>query len=164
MTCTALNETVYLNLQAAARRLVARERPGHPLQPEALIHEAWIRLAAAGERRWNEPGHFQAAAFWHMRHILIDHGRRRRTPKHGANQRVGLEYALNVSAAAPENPDLNEALKELARQYPDAARVVEMRYFNGMTDPEIADAMHCSARTVGRLSQFSRKWLKDWIG
>jgi RNA polymerase sigma factor (TIGR02999 family) len=165
MNSALLNETVYLDLQAAARRLFAYERPGHTLQPEALVHEALIRLATATETRWAEPAHFQAAAWRQMRFVLIDQGRRDLTQKHGANRRVSLSEALSTPAEpAGLHFDLNHALGRLRREFPSAARVVELKFFSGMTDPEMADALRCSTRTVRRQWRFARSWLRGRIG
>lgn len=161
MNCAAVDEATYSDLRRIARRLFARESAGHPLQPEALLHEAWLRVANAGEARWREPGHFLASTVLQMRFVLIDYGRRRRTPKHGFNCRVPLESARTIPAA-PEvySLDLRLAMERLHRVVPAAARVVELKFYAGMTDLEIATAMECSARTVRRHWRFARKWLR----
>jgi RNA polymerase sigma factor (TIGR02999 family) len=158
MTSVKLTEAVYTDLRLTARRLFARERPGHLLQPEALIHEAWLRLAA--ENSWRDHMHLRAAALLHMRRILIDHGRRRRAVKHGANRFVGIEAAFNASVPPSSDPALCDLLDRLRRVEPVSARVVELKFFSGMTDLEIAAVLGVSPRSARRHWNFARHWLR----
>jgi RNA polymerase sigma factor (TIGR02999 family) len=152
---------VYDELRQLATRKLAQEKPGQTLQPTALVHEAYLRLAGAeGLRPYKDRGHFFAAAAAAMRHILIDNARRKRAQKRsGRRQRSPLE-----AVAAPE-PDadleaLDEALAKLAVRDPNKARLVELRYFAGLTGEQAAEVLGISPATADRHWAYARAWLK----
>jgi RNA polymerase sigma factor (TIGR02999 family) len=165
---TAANELlplVYEELRKLAVVRMARERPGQTLQPTALVHEAWLKVAGDGDGHFANRRHFFTAAARAMQQILIDIARRKQRPKHGAN-RTGDELdESRIAMAAPSEEVLavNDALELLAREDPVAAEVVQMRYFVGMTVPEIASALDMAPRTVDRHWAFARAWLKRAI-
>lgn len=152
---------VYEELHRLARRHMRRERPDHTLQATALLHEAYLRLVGQPERTWQNRTHFMAVAAQVMRRILVDHARARRTAKRdGALRRVPLEGPLLV---APERPEdliaLNDALDRLAEFDERQSRVVELRYFGGLTLDETAEALSLSPSTVKREWRVARAWL-----
>lgn len=156
---------VYQELRKLAVVRMANEKAGQTLQPTALVHEAWLKIAGDGQEQFANRRHFFKAAATAMQQILIDNARRKQRLKHGANQ-VGEElHESRIAVAAPSEELLavNEALVELAREDPGAAEVVQMRYFVGMTVPEIADALGSSPRTVARHWVFARAWLKSTL-
>src|SRR5205823_918893 len=130
----------------AAQKL-AREKPGQTLQPTALVHEAYLRLVGPGEaRRWNDHGHFFAAAAEAMRRILVDRARRKRRHKHGGSRsRVPLDDAVPAPpAAGADLLALDDALTRLAVHDPEAAQVVQLRYFAGLSVEEAAQSLGLS--------------------
>jgi RNA polymerase sigma factor (TIGR02999 family) len=153
---------VYDELRALAAARMAAEAPGHTLNPTALVHEAYLRLVGpADDVRWENRGHFFAAAAEAMRRILVEAARRKGRGKHGGGRtRVGLDEA---QPAAPDDGDdlvaLDAALSRLAAEDPQAARLVELRYFAGLSVPEAAEALGVSPRTADRLWAFARAWL-----
>jgi RNA polymerase sigma factor (TIGR02999 family) len=154
---------VYEELRKLAAQRLAQEKPGQTLQPTALVHEAYLRLVDADQARgWNGRGHFFAAAAEAMRRILVENARRKRSRKHGGGR--AREDLDQVQPALPEPRDdvlaLDEALTRLAAADPTAARLVQLRYFAGLTLPEAAAALGVSARTAGRLWAFGRAWLR----
>ncbi len=160
-----LLDVVYDELRRLAAYKMAQEAPGQTLQPTALVHEAWLKLANAGERRFENRGHFFAVAAEAMRRILIDRARRRQTQRHGGNyERVALE---ETGLAAPAEDDqllaVDDALGKLSREHPLQAEVVKLRYFGGMTNEEVAQALNLSVSTVKNYWAFSRAWLFDTI-
>ena len=161
----ALLPVVYEELRRLASVKMAGERPGHTLQATALVHEAWIRLAASPGQAWQGQTHFFAAAAEAMRRILIDKARRKTAQKRGAG-RVHEELNeshIELRAPADELLAVNEALEELAIKEPTTAQVVKLRYFVGMTLSEIADAMGISLSTVERHWAFAKAWLRTAI-
>ena len=155
-----LTPLIYDELRRIAHRYAHRERNGHTLETTALVNEAYLRLA--GEKRdWQNRSHFFAVTAQVMRHILIDHARRRQYVKHGGEaQHVPLEAAsLMASERAAELIALDEALEELARLDPRKARVVELRYFGGLSLEETAEAVGLSLMTVRRDWQAAKAWL-----
>jgi RNA polymerase sigma factor (TIGR02999 family) len=154
---------VYDELRKLAAQKLAQERPGQTLQATALVHEAYLRLVDVEKaQQWTSRGHFFAAAAEAMRRILVENARRKRSPKHGGGR--AREDLDKVQPAWPEPPGdvlaLDEALTRLATTDPKAARLVELRYFAGLTLPEAAEALAVSARTAGRLWTFARAWLR----
>jgi RNA polymerase sigma factor (TIGR02999 family) len=153
---------VYDQLRELATARLASEAPGNTLQPTALVHEAYLRLIGPVDgERWENRGHFFAAAAEAMRRILVDAARRKRREKHGGDRhRVELDAA--TPAAAEPRDDLvalDDALTRLAATDPQAARLVELRHFAGLTVAEAAGALGISARTADRLWAFARAWL-----
>jgi len=152
---------VYNELHRLARRYMSRERKGHTLQTTALINEAYVRLVDQKNVHWANRSHFFAISAQIMRRILIDHARRHAYAKRGGGaQQVSLE---EVAAIAP-NPSrelvrLDEALKSLAEMDPRRSQVVELRYFGGLNNEEIAGVLNISANTVTRDWNMARAWL-----
>jgi RNA polymerase sigma factor (TIGR02999 family) len=150
---------VYDELRALAAARMSAEAPGHTLDATALVHEAYLRLV--GDQQFEGRGHFFAAAAEAMRRILVDAARRKRRAKHGGNyQRVELDAAA-VAAPSPHEDlvALDEALTQLSVEDPQAARLVELRHFAGLTIPESAQVLGISSRTADRLWAFARAWL-----
>jgi RNA polymerase sigma factor (TIGR02999 family) len=147
--------------QLAAARL-AREEPGNTLQATALVHEAYLRLVGTGEgQSWDNRGHFFAAAAEAMRRILVERARRKNRIKHGAGrQRVDAESLVSLAGEPPEDlVALDEALNKLAAEDPAKAELVKLRFFAGLTMPEIAQIMGISLATVERRWTYVRTWL-----
>ena len=156
---------VYEELRKLAAFRMANEKPGQTLQPTALVHEAWIKIAGDGRQPFANRKHFFKAAAGAMQQILIDVARRKQTLKHGANQ-VGEElHESRIAMVVPSEELLavDDALAALAREDPEAAEVVKLRYFVGLTVPEIAGALELAPRTVDRHWAFARAWLKRTI-
>src|SRR5207249_5449873 len=132
---------VYTELRRLAALRMAQEAPGHTLQPTALVHEAWLRLGGDENRQWNDRNHFFAAAAEAMRRILVDNARRKRTERHGGNQRR-VEMP-ELASAVTENDDkvlaVNDALEKFAKLDPQKAELVKLRYFIGMTIEEAGE-------------------------
>jgi RNA polymerase sigma-70 factor (ECF subfamily) len=161
---TALNRLtplVYDELRRIAHRYVQRERNGHTLETTALVNEAYLRLAGQKKIEWQNRAHFFAVTAQVMRHILIDHARRRQYTKHGGDVRqVSLEEAEMMSQErAGELVALDEALDELAKLDPRKSRVVELRYFGGLGLEETADVLEVSVMTVRRDWRAAKAWL-----
>ena len=163
---------LYQELRVMARRDLAAERAGHTLQPTALVHEAWMRLfgkdpeGAGFENR----AHFFSAASTAVRRVLADHARRRQAEKRGgARTRVPLSDVepadgdLGLSVDSEDVVLLDDALERLAKFAPDQARVVELRFFGGLTTPEAARALGVSESTVERSWRVARAWLRGEI-
>jgi len=165
-----LMEAVYTDLQRVARRYMGSERSGHTLQPTAIVNEVFLRLfkpADGGEGwqsvpiDWQSRVHFLGVAAKQMRQVLIDHGRGKQAAKrHGI--KVSLEDAGQV-AGAPEFDfeKLDQLLTLLAQKDERAARVVELKFFGGMTDKEAAEAMGTNLARVRRDWEFARSWLRQ---
>jgi RNA polymerase sigma factor (TIGR02999 family) len=157
----ALTPLVYDELRRIAHRYVRREREGHTLQTTALVNEAFVRLAGAEKIAWQNRAHFFAVTAQVMRHILIDYARRRHYIKHGGQARqVALEDAAAMSQQrAAELVRLDEALEELAKLDPRKSRVVELRYFGGLSLEETAEVLEVSPMTVRRDWRAAKAWL-----
>ena len=157
-----LYAVVYAELRRLAAYQLAHERPGHSLQPTALLHEAYLRLVKMEGIPWTDRGHFYATAAKIMRHILISHARARQAQKRGAGYRpVPLDLD---SAEAWEHPEsilveLNEALERLEKHSPRAYKVVELKFFAGLDFEEAAQAMNLSSRTLKRDWEAAKAWL-----
>jgi RNA polymerase sigma factor (TIGR02999 family) len=158
----ALLPLVYAELRRQARRALRREGEGHTLQATALVHEAWLRLDGQHDARWESRTQFLAVAAQMMRRVLVDHARTRRARKRGGGAtQVSLGDANQV--AAPDNVDvlaLDDALARLATLDPRKARLVELRYFAGLSIPEAAAVLGISPATVGREWVVARMWLR----
>ena len=149
---------LYSELRRQAGRFMRRERRNHTLQPSGLVHEAYLRLAAAPDLDCHDRAHFFAIAARVMRQVLVDHARRRRAAKR-EGCRVSFDEA-DAPVAPPDLLDLESALEELTRLDPRQARVVELRFFGGLDVQEAADVLGVSARTVKREWQTARAWLQ----
>jgi RNA polymerase sigma factor (TIGR02999 family) len=155
---------VYDELRRLAAQRLAQEKPGQTLQATALVHESYLRLVD-GEvaQHWNSRGHFYAAAAEAMRRLLVDRARRKKRIRHGGErQRIDLDMQLCVS---PDGDDtllaINDTLDRLATDEPEAADVVKLRYFVGLTIEETAATMNLSVRTVNRHWTYARAWLYE---
>jgi len=151
---------VHAELRRLARRHMAYERPGQTLQTTALVHEAYLRLVEVKQVRWENRAQFFGLAARVMRHVLVDAARARGNEKRGGGRKVSLEEARAVSQEI--NPDvlaLDGALQALEHAHARKARVVEMRFFGGLRQDEIATALHISVDTVGRDWRFAKLWL-----
>ncbi len=153
---------LYDELRSVARRDLAGERAGHTLQPTALVNEAWLRLFSGNDNAFESRAHFFSAASTAIRRVLADHARRRHAEKRGGGRgRVPLEDVDIGSAVASEDIlALDEALERLAAFAPLQARIVEMRFFGGMTTQELARALEMSDSTVERHWRLARAWLR----
>jgi len=152
---------VYEELRRLAAARMAREADGHTLQPTALVHEAWLRLGGDRQPDWKNRAHFFAAAAEAMRRILIDHARRRLALRRGGGHEH-VEYSDLTLAAATEDEHVlavNDALEEFAAREPRKAELVKLRYFAGLTLPEIAPAMGISLATAERWWAYARACL-----
>jgi RNA polymerase sigma factor (TIGR02999 family) len=152
---------VYQELRRLAAQKMANEAAGHTLQPTALVHEAWLRLVGDQNQKWDGRGHFFAAAAEAMRRILIENARRKHAGKRGGEyKRVNLE---DVEVAILADPDalllVNEALEKLEHEDPEAAQLVKLRFFAGMTNEEAGQVLGVSTRTAKRCWTFARAWL-----
>jgi RNA polymerase sigma factor (TIGR02999 family) len=158
---------VYDELRRLAAQKLAQEKAGQTLQATALVHEAYVRLlkskdaTASGEPRWDSPGHFFAAAAEAMRRILIDRAREKRSLKRGGNHtRLDVDAADLATQATPDQLlALDDALAKLAREDATAARLVELRYFAGLTVAEAGEALNMSTATAYRHWNYARVWL-----
>lgn len=154
---------VYEPLRAIAGRHLNREREGHTLQPTALVHELYLKLVDQRRVAWNDRAHFFAVAAQVMRRILVDHARRRKSDKRGGDAiPVTIGAALDLAAAA-ENFDvvaLDEALVQLEKIFPQQARIVELRFYAGLTIDETATVLGISPATISREWTMARAWLK----
>ena len=151
---------VYAELRRLARAYMRRERPGQTLQATALVHEAYLRLAGAGTP-WHDKRHFVGIAARSMRQILVERARARGAQKRwGGMDRVSLTDALAV-AADPESilPSLDDALRRLETIDPEQARIVELRFFAGLSVEDTADALDMSPATLKRRWALARAWL-----
>jgi RNA polymerase sigma factor (TIGR02999 family) len=151
---------VYQELRRLATAKLAQESPGQTLQPTALVHEAYIRLVDA-DMRWDNRGHFFAAAARSMRQILVNRAIRKQAKKHGGDRcRQEFNEAMFVAEPAPERMlALNEALERLEAIDERKGRIVMLRYFAGLSIEDTASAMGISPATVKREWQFARTWL-----
>jgi RNA polymerase sigma factor (TIGR02999 family) len=156
-----LMPVVYDEIRRIAHRYMDRERQGHTLQTTALVHEAYLRLLGQQHVEWDSRSHFFAVVAQVMRHVLIDHARRRLYLKRGGDaQTVPIDDATLMSTErAGEIVALDEALKSLAQVDPRKARVVELRYFGGFSLEETAAVLEVSLMTVRRDWQAARAWL-----
>jgi RNA polymerase sigma-70 factor (ECF subfamily) len=158
-----LIQLVYDQLRELARHRISLESKGHTLQATALVHEAWLRLEGQHDARWESRSQFLAVAAQMMRRVLVDHARARRALKRGGGgTQVTLGHAEHAVAARDEVDvlALDDALARLASLDPRKARLVELRYFAGLSIPETAAAMGISLATVGREWAVARMWLR----
>ncbi len=152
---------VYDELRRLAESRLRQERPDHTLQATALVHEAYLKLIDQTRVQWQSQAHFFAVAAEAIRRILVDHARLHRVEKRGGDRQ---RIALDARDVAPERDStdlvaLHEAMERLAVSHPDKVRVVELRFFGGLTHEEIAEVMGVNSRTVERHWQFARSWL-----
>ncbi len=156
---------VYRELRALAASKMAQEAPGHTLQPTALVHEAWLRLAAGNGQHFPDRAYFFAAAGQAMRRILVENARRKKRLKHGGTlEKVDLEH-VDLAAPVPDDEllEVDETLTALAKCQPRAAEVVNLLFFVGMTHEQAAKELGVSVSTVERTWAFARAWLSREI-
>jgi len=156
-----LLELVYPELRRLAQHYMDRERPGHTLQATALVHEAYLRIFDAEPIQWQDRAHFFAVAANRMRQILVDHARAREAERRGGGR---VQVSLDAETAVALGPDydliaLDEALERLEALDPRACRVVELRFFGGLTEAEAAEVLGISPATLKRDWEFARAWL-----
>jgi RNA polymerase sigma factor (TIGR02999 family) len=152
---------VYGDLRRRAAHYLRREPRGHTLQPTALVHEAYLRLAGPKRMAWTGRAHFLAVASQAMRRVLVDHARSKRAGKRWGH-RVQVPLEEGAATSQPREVDLillDESLDELASFSPGQARLVELRYFGGLTTEEAADVLGVSHDTVQRRWNLARTWL-----
>lgn len=153
---------VYDELRRLAAQKIAREAPGHTLQPTALVHEAWLRLGGDAQPRWANRRHFLAAAAEAMRRILVERARRRLAAKRGGGVELLDVDALEIPSPAADDHTLlrvNEALEKLAARDPRKAELVKLRYFVGLTFEETAVALDIAVPTAKQWWAYARAWL-----
>jgi len=151
---------VEAELHALARLYLSRERPGHTLQATALVNEAFMRLVDTKSVHWQNRAHFFGITAQVMRRILVDHARRRNQKRGGDLLRVSLVEAGNVAAERDAGViELDDALKMLAAFDPRKSQIVELKFFGGLSEEEIAEVMTLSLRTVQRDWSLARAWL-----
>ena len=152
---------IYDELRRLAASKLAQQPAGQTLQATALVHEAWLKLAGDRSTSWRDRQHFFRAAAEAMRQILIDRARRRLRQRHGGNaEHVDLaEIEIAEPAKSEVLVQLDEAFNELRRISPDRAEIVNLRFFAGLSESEIAEILQISERTVQRQWQYSRAWL-----
>jgi RNA polymerase sigma factor (TIGR02999 family) len=162
----ALLPLVYDELRRLARSYMRRERGEHTLQPTALVHEAYLRLVGADGIPWQSRAQFFGIAARQMRRILVEHARERGAQKRGGGAaRLSLDEDLEVAAEEKDEVllALDEALESLNALDPEQAKVVELRYFGGLTVAEIAEGLGVSPRTVDRKWRMGKAYLYDWV-
>jgi RNA polymerase sigma factor (TIGR02999 family) len=155
---------VYRELRRIAGNQMRRERDGHTLQPTALVHEAFLRLMDQNRANWQNRTHFFNVAAQLMRRLLVDYARRRRAGKRGMPVSLQEEILPVVGDKTEEILAVDEILKRLAELDERQARVVELRYFGGLSVDETADAMGIAARTVKRDWAMAKSWMKLQLG
>ncbi|HVT91847.1 MAG TPA: sigma-70 family RNA polymerase sigma factor [Bryobacteraceae bacterium] len=152
---------VYDELRRLAQSYLQRERPGHTLQGTALVHEAYLRLIDQKQVKWQNRAHFFGVASQMIRRILVDHARSHQTAKRGAGaQKLSLDDALGVAGATDlDLVALDDALNDLAKLDPGQSRIIELRFFGGLSIEETAEVMGQSTATVNREWSSARAWL-----
>jgi RNA polymerase sigma factor (TIGR02999 family) len=158
---------VYDELRRLAAARMSQEKPGQTLQATALVHEAYLRLVDVEKaQHWNSRGHFFAAAAEAMRRILVDHARRKQSKRRGGDRaRLDLDQlAAATSERLDDVLDIDAALAGLATADPQAAELVKLRYFAGLSIPHAADALGVSPRSADFLWAYARAWLLRSLG
>ena len=158
-----MSEDLHQELRKLAACKMSNEAAGQTLQPTALVHEAWLKLTGSTQQQWRNRKHFFGAAAEAMRRILIDRARRKSADKRGGGwERIDLE---KVEIATDANEDtlllLNESLDKLAKEEPEAAEIVKLRFFAGLTLEEAGQLLGFTERTAKRRWAFARAWLYD---
>ncbi|OYW20183.1 MAG: hypothetical protein B7Z52_02590 [Burkholderiales bacterium 12-64-5] len=157
-----LSELLYVDLRRVAERQFSSEASGHTLQATALIHESYLRLVGQNRTKWQNRDHFLAVATSMMRRVLTDHARSRLRLKRGGQQRrTPLQPEQQISLDQPEDVVMiHDALEKLEQLDPRQARIVELRFFGGMNNSEVAEALGLSLRTVEGEWASARAWLR----
>jgi RNA polymerase sigma-70 factor (ECF subfamily) len=162
---SALFERVYDELRAIAKNYLQDERKDHTLQATALVHEAYLRLVSAQQIEWQNRAQFFSIAAQVMRHILVDHARRHAAEKRGSRERkLSLDEAVGFAEECDINlVALDDALKTLESLDEEQSRIVELRFFGGLSIREIASALNISETTVSRKWHTAKLWLRDQL-
>ena len=152
---------VYDELRGLAAFHFRNQRPSHTLQPTALVHEAYLRLVDQSEAKWKDRSHFLAIAATMIRRVVVDYARARGREKRGGDMQAVTLSSAGLEALGPSADvlALNQAFEKLSEADAEKARVVELRFFGGLTQREIAAVLDVSERTVERHWQFARAWL-----
>lgn len=163
---TELLEELYNDLRRIAAALIRMEKPGHTLQPTALVHEVYTRVFHQSKLTIRDRQHFLTLAGRAMRRVLVDHARRKRTKKRGEGVAAcTLEETLQFHPGQELLfLEVDEALEKLAEMDPRLCQVVEMRFFAGLTEQEIAESLGVTERTVKRDWKVAQAWLRGWLG
>ena len=160
----ALTPIVYQELRRLAGARLKNERSEHTLQPTALIHEAYLRLVGHDQKEWHSRAHFFFVASQLMRQILVDHARKNCAAKRGGGEKISLDEAVSV---APERCqaliDLDDGLRELACKDIRKARLIDLKYFGGLSGDELAEALDISISTVTRECRLAEAWLQRYM-
>ena len=153
---------VYRELRALAQQKLSRMAPGQTLQATALVHEAWIRVLGGGDPGWECRAHFFGAAAQSMRNILVEQSRRKAALKRGGDRRRVLAVDEEPAVSGPDVDMLilDEALRDLEARDPLKARLVELRFFTGLSMPELAEVLGLPLTRVEREWRFTRAWLQ----
>lgn len=155
---------IYQELHRIADRQLRGERSGHTIRPTDLVSEAFLRLTAGAQPAWNDRAHFFAVAARNMRQVLIDHARRRAAGKRGPEaQRIALEETQIATYRPDELVALDDALEALARFDERKARAIELHYFGGLTQDEIAHVLDLHVNTVARDLRLAAAWLHRYL-
>jgi len=157
-----LMPVVYDDLHVLAERILRREKKGHTLQPTALIHEAYLRLVDQSRVGWKGKTHFFALCATSMRRILVDHARKRKASKRGGEARR-VDFDIGLLGDDTEDEDIlavDDAIIKLANFDPKLARIVELRFFSGLTVADVAEVLQESKRSVEREWSMARAWLR----
>lgn len=158
-------ELLYHDLRALAAHRLKGERPDHTLQPTALVHEAFLRLSERPDVVWESRTHFFRVAAVQIRRVLVDHARSRNRAKRAGNLlRVTLSDDMAVATPEVDMLALDEALNRLDERSSEDRQIVELKFFAGLTEEEIAAALGISDRTVRRRWTFARAWLLNELG
>ena len=161
-SASRLIEVLYAELRAIASRQLAREREGHTLQPTALVHEAYLKLLGCGAVHWQSRGHFLALSARLMRQLLVDRGRHQRVEERKLGERLSITMAGDLAVSAPlDLLDLDRALTRLGELNAEYARLIELRYFGGLTIEECAALTGVSTSSVNRAWRAANTWLKQ---
>ncbi|MCA9072374.1 MAG: RNA polymerase subunit sigma [Planctomycetaceae bacterium] len=152
---------VYEELRRLAATKMAQERPDHTLQPTALVHEAYVRLVGPQETQWNSRGHFFAAAAEAMRRILVETAGQKQSQKRGGDQKriASMNLEMIEDSRTDEVLEVHEALEWLAAESEQAAQLVKLRYFGGLSLGDAANCLGVSRRTADRLWAYAKAWL-----
>jgi RNA polymerase sigma factor (TIGR02999 family) len=161
----AIIPILYRELRKVAAARLRSERAGHTLQPTALVNEAYMKLIGSAAQNWENRAHFLTFASHIMRQILTDHSRKFRAAKRGGGNAVTQlnDGVMGLPARESGLIELNEALTALDKLFPRKAKIVEMKYFGGMTGEEIAEALQIGTATVTRELRMAEAWLRRYI-
>jgi RNA polymerase sigma-70 factor, ECF subfamily len=159
-----LMDFVYTDMRKIAHHFMAGERRNHTLQPTAIVHEAYVRIFHGAQVDWKDRAHFMAVAASQMRRVLIDHGRAFRAGSRGGDMKIALDDVIVSRPAPPCDVEvIDEMLRRLQKTDPVAARVIELKFFTGLTDNEVAEVLNTSHSSVRRHWSFARAWMEKHL-